>query len=473
MSFISLVFPPSGIKIASHLSLKFPSLAQVINKKILVDTTIEPALDVNQLLENYTVEIDSLMLLDTADTTKIKEIKKQQNKVKIQYPESNINALNNFFMALEQVKRYPVRILHYGDSQIEGDRMTGYLRNEFQKQFGGTGCGLLPIYERFPTFAIRQSASGNWQRFAAYYSKSKKNKRYGLMACYYRFNKAIADSLLDKAIIAKAWTRFVPNKKTYQRSGKFNKIRLLYGFNRREVIAKVWVNDQLSITDTLPISNQSTSVIWSLSEYPSSVKIEFEGVDSPDIYGISLESSQGIHVDNIGMRGSSGTFFTQIDQQTLKQQFADLDPNFLLLQYGGNTVPSIHSKKQAREYGNWFESQIRLLKRLNPSASILVIGPSDMSAEVNGKLQTRKYLEDVRDALKQAAFNSGCAFWDLYEAMGGKNSMISWVAAQPPLAANDYTHFAPGGAKRLTRLFYKSLMEDYKLWKKGQNKKAS
>jgi len=130
-------------------------------------------------------------------------------------------------------------------------------------------------------------------------------------------------------------------------------------------------------------------------------------------------------------------------------------------------VPSIHSKKKAKEYGNWFESQIRLLKRLNPYASIIIIGPSDMSVEVDGKLQTRKYLEEVRDALKEAAFNTDSGFWDLYEVMGGRNSMISWVEADPPLAANDYTHFAPGGAKKLSKLFYTALMDDYKLWKKN------
>ena len=30
-----------------------------------------------------------------------------------------------------------VRIMHYGDSQIEGDRISGRLRERLQKEFGG------------------------------------------------------------------------------------------------------------------------------------------------------------------------------------------------------------------------------------------------------------------------------------------------------------------------------------------------
>ena len=39
-----------------------------------------------------------------------------------------------------------VRIIYYGDSQIEGDRITSYLRHTLRKGHGGTGPGLfLPL----------------------------------------------------------------------------------------------------------------------------------------------------------------------------------------------------------------------------------------------------------------------------------------------------------------------------------------
>jgi hypothetical protein len=101
------------------------------------------------------------------------------------------------------------------------------------------------------------------------------------------------------------------------------------------------------------------------------------------------------------------------------------------------------------------------LKRLKPNATFIVIGPSDMATKVAGKFMTFPYLEDVRDALKKAAFESGAGFWDLYEVRGRNNSMISWVESKPPLAGADYVHFNHRGTQRVSELFIKALWSDF------------
>jgi hypothetical protein len=54
--------------------------------------------------------------------------------------------LHRFFEQLKSVadKKEKISIFHYGDSQIEGDRMTGYFRQRIQNQFGGNGPGMIP-----------------------------------------------------------------------------------------------------------------------------------------------------------------------------------------------------------------------------------------------------------------------------------------------------------------------------------------
>jgi hypothetical protein len=71
-------------------------------------------------------------------------------------------------------------------------------------------------------------------------------------------------------------------------------------------------------------------------------------------------------------------------------------------------------------------------------------------------------LENVRNALRNAAFSSDCAFWDMYSAMGGRNSMPSWVYARPPLATSDFVHFNERGARVLAEMFYNAFMHDYR-----------
>jgi len=135
------------------------------------------------------------------------------------------------------------------------------------------------------------------------------------------------------------------------------------------------------------------------------------------------------------------------------------------MQFGGNVLPYIKDEKQCKDYGNWFYAQLKTLKNAVPDAAIIVIGPADMSIKQGEYFVTIPYLEDVRDALKDAAFKAGAGFWDMYEAMGGKNSMPAWVSSNPPLAGADYVHFTPKGARIMAELFYEALeyeLEQYR-----------
>ena len=85
-----------------------------------------------------------------------------------------------------------------------------------------------------------------------------------------------------------------------------------------------------------------------------------------------------------------------------------------------------------------------------------------MSIREKGSMKTYPSLKPIRDALKQATLESGFAFWDLFEAMGGSNSMPSFVHADPPLASTDYVHFTNLGVNLVAEMFYNALMLEYK-----------
>ncbi len=158
------------------------------------------------------------------------------------------------------------------------------------------------------------------------------------------------------------------------------------------------------------------------------------------------------------MRGSSGTIFNRMEYGHLNRMYANLNVKLFILQFGGNVMPYIKDSTAAINYGRWFYSQLRTLKKMRPDASFVVIGPSDMSYKNKDKYVTYEFLPLVRDELKKATLKAGFAYWDMYEAMGGHNSMPSWVNAEPALAGSDYTHFTPRGAKLIANMFYNALM---------------
>jgi len=142
-------------------------------------------------------------------------------------------------------------------------------------------------------------------------------------------------------------------------------------------------------------------------------------------------------------------------QQVMLDQLA---PGLILLQYGGNVVPYMSSSYYRRA----FRRQLRFFRELCPGVPVIVIGPSDMAIRENGYFQTYPGLVGIRNALRDAALESGCGFWDLYEAMGGHNSMASFVHTDPPLASTDYVHFTNLGVNLVAEMFYNALMLEYK-----------
>ena len=124
-------------------------------------------------------------------------------------------------------------------------------------------------------------------------------------------------------------------------------------------------------------------------------------------------------------------------------------------------MPSLKSTKEIDEYANSMAKQINHLNNIYPAAQILFIGPSDMSTMQDGHLKTHPYLKETVQSIKEMVLENGAAFWDMFEVMGGENSMIEWADNNPAWAASDYTHFTEKGAAKIAEMFCESLMIYY------------
>lgn len=458
---IMLVFPKDGIKISDNFTLYFPTVADFFS-------TGEDKPDIDEILASMETPVD------TQATTEVDTQPPPPRLNRIQYPDGDPSILYPAFRQLELAAKgkKPVRVLHYGDSQIEGDRMTSLIRARIQERFGGSGPGLTAAYPLVPSFSIRQERSEGWQRYTAFGRKDTtvKHRRYGIMATFSRFAPILPDSLLNDDQHYTGWLSLMRSGAAYNKSKVYNTLRMYYGYNRKPVNLRIFVDDAPFTEDSLPVRSGVRIKEWKFKSTPKKIMMIMNGADSPEIYGLSLENDAGVSVDNLSMRGSSGTLFGGLDYGVIKRMYDSLNVKLLLLQYGGNTVPYIKSDRGAERYGKDFGRQIAFLKKLNPEASVIVIGPADMATKVKGKFQTHPYLEKVRDALKQAAFDQGAAYFDIYEVMGGRNSMIEWVEAKPPLAGKDYVHFNQKGAKKIAEVFVKSFFDDYEAYRQTQIK---
>ena len=70
-----------------------------------------------------------------------------------------------------------------------------------------------------------------------------------------------------------------------------------------------------------------------LETAPTDLKIVLRSRMSPDFYGLTLDGDRGISLDNVAMRGASGTVFTKLDRLVLGSRWHDNNKVILEVYY--------------------------------------------------------------------------------------------------------------------------------------------
>lgn len=396
----------------------------------------------------------------------------------IQYPEGDSSLLFPLFQLLDSltVRGQLIRALHLGDSQIEGDRITSYLRERFQRQFGGCGLGLVPITEPFDSrnnLMIRPGS--NWQKYFLYGTPEPgPHSRYGLLHSYFQYQLVqTTDSLrldsLNPQPEKKATRLGLVNyrllKRGFPKSQQYEQLSVLTSTRKAATQLAVKLGKQ-SETYQLPSSDSLNITVVRPQKPSSSVEVQWLGKSSPDVYGVCFDCSTGVAFDNVPLRGSSGTELAKFNKAFLKEQLQTMNVKLVILQFGVNVVPT--EAASYTFYEQLFYKELMALRKADPELKLLVVSVTDMAKKVDGRFQSYPNIPLIREAQRNAAFKAGVPFWDLYEAMGGQNSMYSWAHAEPSLAAKDYTHFSPKGAQIVGEMLYKAIMREYIRYKMEQ-----
>ena len=142
----------------------------------------------------------------------------------------------------------------------------------------------------------------------------------------------------------------------------------------------------------------------------------------------------------------------------------------VILQFGLNMV--VEDSLNYRAYVKRMVRVIENMKKAFPHASFLLLSVSDRSSNSTGRFETMNAIPAMRNAQRMIAQETNIAFWDLFEAMGGENSMVKFVTSKPALAAKDYTHVNFNGGRKLAGSLVKSLLFSHEkhLEKHGKKK---
>ena len=360
------------------------------------------------------------------------------------YSDDSQRGMQAFYRALDELATGSrlVRVAYYGDSFVEGDILTSDLRSMLQDKYGGHGIGYTPITTISSGFrmSVFQTATG-WHR-------------HSIMDSVY-FDRALQDvsNHYFKAE-SDASVRFRGQNKYYSRLDTFARATFFFipdesttitaAINGRGVFSKQFSGDNLQVAE---VAGKIGSVTFSVQEADSSALF----------YGVAMDDVSGIALDNFSMRGASGLNVRSIPAKMMRR-FYQLRPyDLVILQYGLNVAT-----QRGSNYDNYIRGMrttIEHIKEYYPDAGILVVSVADRDYKTDeGEIRTMPGIRNLVRYQQQLAADEAVAFWNMFEAMGGNESMRKLVDASPPMANYDYTHINSRGGKYLASLLFEALV---------------
>jgi len=381
----------------------------------------------------------------------------QYDSNRIEHP-ANPDNLDAFYTKLSTLildGNGQINIVQIGGSHIQADIMSGQIRKRFQSFQGdqNAGRGFVFPYRLAHTntpYGYHFERGGNWTT-----CRNVEKKRICTLGM-----AGISAYTEDSAAYLSVC--FEPEDD------------IKYHFNRIKIYHEISKNSFEIRLDSGVVESQYTDSVhgfteFKLKEYMDSLGMKFIKTDSNQtgfqLYGMNLETDEpGIIFHNLGINGATTSSFLRC--ALLSTQLASIKPDLIILGLGINDAYGKNFSQTAFE--NNYKQLVNEIRKANPSVSIIYTTNNDSYIR-------RRYLNrngiKVQESMKRLAKKQDAAIWDMFEIMGGLNSIVLWQRYH--LAKNDRIHFTRTGYILMGDLFFDAIIQDFGNYLERQNKRPS
>ena len=368
----------------------------------------------------------------------------------VDYSDSTAHGMSAFYWALRKLESEdggsPVRIAYFGDSFVEADILTADLRAKLQSQFGGCGVGFIPIASPLSGYrpTVKQSFSG-WDSRNATSTHDFDPRQQGLSGQY-----SLAET--GATVQVGGVRKYAPHIDTCS-------VAAIVFSAPEPVRLSMQVNGEDTVVQTFAAAEglQQMSARGRIGKISWTV----EQVDTAVFYGIVMDDTTGVVVDNFSLRSNSGLELGTVPEATMERFAAWRPYDLIILHYGLNVA----SEEPSNFYGYiaGMREVIGLLKTCFPQAAILIVSVSDRDYRTEeGEIETLPGIISLVKCQQRLAKAESVAFWNLFRSMGGEKSMTTLVDSDPPMANTDYTHINFRGGRHIASLLFDALMQGKK-----------
>lgn len=363
--------------------------------------------------------------------------------------------LDHFYAAL--LKGGTTRVLHYGDSPTTADLITADARSLLQRQFGDAGTGFVLIARPWAWYnhrGVDMDASSNWKIDIAG-AGDLKDGLNGLGGASFRGGPGATAK----------WTL---------KDGKHTTVDISFlaqpggGSFALEADGK-----EIGTADTTSEETKPGFVTFDLP--PGSKQFTLRvTAGSVRLFGADFRKpGPGVVYSSLGVNGASITLLSRSFQRShWSAELHHYKPDLVVLAYGTNE--SGYPQFVDSSWGNEMRTAVHRLQADLPGVSILLMSPMDRGQKNDdGDIETVSALPRLISIESRIAAETGVAFFNTFQAMGGEGTMARWYNAEPRLVGADFIHPMPAGAKIVGELLYKALRDGYNEYKLRELKKRS
>lgn len=364
-------------------------------------------------------------------------------------------ALQSFFRVLAAVdRREPeaiARLSFWGDSNIAGDLVTAVLRRKLQQRFGDGGHGFVLLANPTPYYFhndVWRQANHHWA-ISRIPGPLAADGLYGMGGVSFRAKGPGAVARVGtakKGRYGRRVSRFVVDYLAHP-AGEQVTVRL--------------DGQPQAVLDTRADEPQARAAVYEVEDGAHDLELETTGADVR-IFGVRLErNGPAVIVDALGVTSAKIRHLSRIEPAHFAAQLQVLDPSLAVFNFGVNESREGEEQFGIEPYEQTMKEVLRAVRAALPEASCLLVSPNDIAWKTPaGDLLSLGFVAKLAESQREVAAEVGCAFWDMYRAMGGSGSMGKWV--EQGLAKPDMLHPTAAGAQLLGTWLYQALMEAYR-----------
>ncbi len=366
--------------------------------------------------------------------------------------EDSTKQLYPFYHALElaAAKQGVVRILHYGDSPTTADSITADMRSLLQEKFGDAGHGFILLAKPWPWYGHRgvEVHGSGWKIEAASQNRAK-DGYHGLGGVSFTGTPGAVSKLHLETPHQKVEVEYLKQP----------------GGGTFAVEAGETVLGEVSTDGDKEPGFADFTVAEGATDFVISVKS-----GSVRLFGASFEKdSPGVIYNSLGVNGGQVQMVLRYyEKNQWSEQLQHQKPDLVILNYGTNE--SGFASYIETSYGKELREVIARVKAALPGTPVLIMSPMDRGdRRSDGTIGTIATLPKLVAIQREAAAETGCAFFNTFEAMGGEGTMGRWYAMQPRLVSADFMHPLPQGARKVGVLLDNALVNGYEQYESSKH----